>query len=86
MLPAGLPNIAGNFGDYGGPIGDNTYDKSTNNLFKLTTGSNRQRTVGGIDRSTASYWAFNASAYNSIYGASATVQPPALCLIPQIKY
>lgn len=28
----------------------------------------------------------NANYYNSIYGASATVQPPACCLIAQIKY
>lgn len=85
-MVAGLPNLAGNFGDYGGPVGDDRYDKSTSNLFKLTTGSSRYRTVGDRDSSITSYWAFNASAYNSIYGASATVQPPALCLIPQIKY
>lgn len=29
---------------------------------------------------------FDASRSNKIYGASATVQPPALALIPQIKY
>ena len=29
---------------------------------------------------------FNASLSNSIYGSSNTVQPPALSLIPQIKY
>lgn len=29
---------------------------------------------------------FNASLSNSIYGASDTVQPPACCLIAQIKY
>lgn len=29
---------------------------------------------------------FNAAGSNSIYGASDTVQPPALTLIPQIKY
>ena len=29
---------------------------------------------------------FNASKSSSIYGAANTVQPPALCLIPQIKY
>ena len=29
---------------------------------------------------------FNASRYNPIYGASDTVQPPAISLIPQIKY
>lgn len=29
---------------------------------------------------------FKASRYNAIYGASTTVQPPAIVLIPQIKY
>ena len=29
---------------------------------------------------------FSASNSNPIYGASSTVQPPAICLIPQIKY
>ena len=29
---------------------------------------------------------FNASNVNSIYGSSETIQPPALALIPQIKF
>ena len=29
---------------------------------------------------------FDASRSNPIYGASTTVQPPALCLIPQVRY
>ena len=29
---------------------------------------------------------FNANTYSSIYNSSKTVQPPALQLIPQIKY
>ena len=29
---------------------------------------------------------FKASRYNGIYGASQTVQPPALALIPQIRF
>lgn len=29
---------------------------------------------------------FNASKYNPIYGISNTVQPPAIALVPQIKY
>ncbi len=32
------------------------------------------------------YIRFNASNSNAIYGASTTVRPPALQLIPQIKY
>lgn len=83
---AGLPNLAGNFGDYGGPTGDNAYDKSTSNLFKLTTGNSRYRGVGRADSTTTSYWAFNAQAYNSIYGASTTVQPKSLTVRAIIKY
>ena len=29
---------------------------------------------------------FNANRANAIYGKSDTVQPPALCLLPQIRY
>lgn len=29
---------------------------------------------------------FNASRSSSIYGASTTVQPPTIALIPQVKY
>lgn len=31
-------------------------------------------------------WEFDASKSNPIYGNSSTVQPPAIQLIPQIKY
>ena len=41
---------------------------------------------GGYSNITTNYLGFDASAYNSIYGASDTVQPSAICLIPQIKY
>lgn len=39
--------------------------------------------------SSATVWGtinFNASRSNEIYGSADTVQPPALSLIPQIKY
>lgn len=39
---------------------------------------------GGTTGSTA--FAMSAQRLNSIYGASNTVQPPAIGLIPQIKY
>lgn len=35
---------------------------------------------------TSNVIGFNASLANAIYGTSNTVQPPAICLIPQIKY
>lgn len=39
-----------------------------------------------ITRSSDSFVRFAASRSNSIYGASTTVQPPALCLLPCIRY
>ena len=37
-------------------------------------------------RSSDTFLRFDASRSNSIYGASTTVQPPALCLLPCIRY
>lgn len=44
------------------------------------TGSGASELIGGGTIK------FNASDGNAIYGNSDTVQPPALCLIPQIKF
>lgn len=44
------------------------------------TGSGQSEVIG------AGTLAFQASDYNAIYGKSSTVQPPALQLIPQIRY
>lgn len=41
-------------------------------------GNMTQETIGGI--------VLNASNSNAIYGNSATVQPPAITLLPQIRY
>ena len=79
---AGLPNIIGNIdsvgSDYNGPSGpggSGAFYASN----KVKTGS------GGSD-----FWYvhldFYASRSNSIYGNSTTVQPPALTLLPCIKY
>lgn len=86
-VEAGLPNIEGSFW----PLGD--YDESTpNNVRQGTEGAfyAQGRTYGqglaenGIADNARAM--FDASRSNPIYGASATVQPPALSLIAQIKY
>lgn len=91
---AGLPNITGNF-----IIDDNnvvgladeenvTIDKA-DGAFSLQKSTHAQQIC---DNAPASIWyhdqlvIFDASRSNAIYGASATVQPPACCLIAQIKY
>ena len=83
---AGLPNITGvantvsigkfflGTSDYGGAISSVT--TVTNVDGSVPTGLQTQTT--GID--------FNASRSNTIYGKSNTVQPPALTLLPVIKY
>ncbi len=76
---AGLPNITGwhtwlphtSFG-YDGVFGK---EGSGQNMLSTHAES------GSIDRLT-----FDASRSSTVYGASSTVQPPAIKLIPQIKY
>ncbi len=73
-VEAGLPNITGSFN----PGGNNVY---ANGAFRTTD-------VQGSNKAAASdsrLITFNASLSNPIYGASDTVQPPALTLLPCIK-
>ena len=86
-VEAGLPNIEGSFW----PLGD--YDESVpNNVRQGTEGAfyTQGRTYGqGLAENGAADNAramFDASRSNPIYGASETVQPPAIAMIAQIKY
>ena len=81
----GLPNIVGtlqhtlNFVN-GAP--------TVTGAFKNSSRQNQQPYDGNVDQPMMGRIKidFNASQSNSIYGASSTVQPPALQLIPQIKF
>ena len=78
ILQAGLPNIEGESGNAGVTIDFGVgsgafYTESANNSF--TTGNFKQLKL-----------CFDASRSNPIYGASTTVQPPSIQLLPQIKY
>lgn len=81
-MKAGLPNITGFLGDSYGPSGS----------FWAVSGAFRGREAGkrfyrNEDNNSATMNVdFNASWSNSIYGNSVTVQPPALCLLPCIRY
>lgn len=75
---AGLPNIKGSTGFRGA----NTNSKT--GAFSAAASGNGQDNSG--DGSWGEGLAFDASKSNPIYGASDTVQPPAIMLIPQIKY
>lgn len=76
---AGLPNITGNLGS------PNTRDNifTTNGAF---TQSTAKWSVSGDIALFFYTTTFDASRSNSIYGNSTTVQPPALTLLPCIKY
>lgn len=81
-LSAGLPNITGaTFNAYAASDGDSGALYNTNIVDNpkyinvVTSGDQSQRFIN-----------FNAQRSNSIYGNSNTVQPPAICLIPQIRY
>ena len=83
---AGLPNITGWIGDSTGHyglfwgVGGAFYgDHESNNNMRVGFNS-------GSDPSTTGETRFSANRSNNIYGASDTVQPPACCLIAQIKY
>ena len=78
---AGLPNITGNLYDIDTSIDYTSCDgafSEFNSSSEFYAGTNIKYT-----KFSAS---FDASRSNSIYGNSSTVQPPALTLIPCIKY
>lgn len=88
---AGLPNITGNLGR---PVFRNGTSKRINGFASVSgafQAANKTEQVAYTTDATSntSYPCdvnFNAAASNSIYGKSQTVQPPALSLIPQIKF
>jgi hypothetical protein len=80
---AGLPNIRG-YSALGGFTGKT--DKSWGAMQKNVLTQNARFTVTSASDTDLSTVFFDASMSNAIYGASDTVQPPACCLIAQIKY
>lgn len=72
-----MPNIIG--------TSTNTafYNAQASGAFELSTGEG----TGGAENTGRKYnLIFNAQKSNPIYGVSTTVQPPAIVLIPQIKF
>ena len=81
-MKAGLPNIVGS-----------TYSIISNEPFTAGALDGTDALPNGYgvtadvnQENKLRYIRLNASNYNAIYGASTTVQPPALRLIPQIRY
>ena len=86
VIGAGLPNITGSIAQISETF--SRYASSVNNsaLYKSANTPSSGSTPVEADVSDTGTLAFNASRSNSIYGASDTVQPPAISFIPQIKY
>lgn len=83
---AGLPNITGWIGDSAGQVG---IFWDAGGAFYGDHASNKIKRVsfnGSDNASTTGETRFSANKSNAIYGSSETVQPPACCLIAQIKY
>lgn len=83
---AGLPNITGWIGDSYGKAG--MFWDTGGAFYGEREAKPRPRIIcdSGPETSTTGETQFSANRSNNIYGNSDTVQPPACCLIAQIKY
>ena len=91
LIAPGLPDITGKMGLAGAPISKpetrTEYPSYLEGAFTSLEGGH-SHWAGGHTANLFSNDAvvFNASAANSIYGNSNTVQPPTITLIAQIKF
>ena len=84
-MSAGLPNINGSVSNILNFVNGTP---TKNGAFSSTSYTAAQPYDGNVDQPNMGRIALNFSARNSntIYGNSSTVQPPALQLVPQIRY
>ena len=83
---AGLPNITGDFTTLNEPYVP-YFNGTSSGALSNPEGVSRHRVYGSDNGSTnCNSLHFDASQSNSIYGNSTTVQPPALTMLPIIKY
>lgn len=80
---AGLPNIEG---DTGLRKANESTTTGVNGAFVYKDSANTLRPNYSGGQTTRQALMFNADLSNPIYGNSDTVQPPAICLIPQVKF
>lgn len=78
VLEAGLPNITGHISYICNGTGSSGALSYTVQQYGIGVADSSKANIGRLN--------LNAQNSNSIYGASYTVQPPAIVLIPQIKY
>ena len=88
VIDAGAPDIQGDFILHGAEQAN--IINATSGAITLKQKHNSYRTPTQLtespDATSGGSFTFRASSYNSIYGNSDTVQPPALCLLPCIRY
>lgn len=85
VLDAGLPNIAGT-ATYVNSDGVDQTNFPDTGCFFWGIYNHSWETYSTNNGPAKRNLGFNASRSNSIYGKSSTVQPPALCLLPCIRY
>ena len=78
---AGLPNITGTLGDCATGSASGCFSRNAD-----SSGWNRAANDDGSGGSRFGTITLSAKSSNSIYGNSSTVQPPALTLVPCIRY
>nr|DAE71809.1 MAG TPA: tail collar domain [Bacteriophage sp.] len=84
VMEAGLPNITGQATFINSDGVDNTQYPDRGALYWENYAHNvKMQTISGTGKRDIM---IDASRSNNIYGASTTVQPPALCLLPCIRY
>lgn len=88
VIDAGAPDIQGDFTLHGAEQAN--IIQGTSGAMTLKQKHNSYRTPAQLtenpNATSGGSFTFRASSYNSIYGNSDTVQPPALCLLPCIRY
>ena len=82
VIAAGLPNITGGFN---ANLNISLINANVWGAFSRTASRDDQKGDNGHNMQIGQY-SFNAANSNSIYGASTTVQPATITLIPQIKF
>ena len=87
ILAAGLPNIVGDIGGFIYSLNGSGAMDGAHGAFVSGGNLSKFASVSGVNSAWYDFIAsFNASRSNPCYGNAETVQPPALHLIPQIRY
>ena len=81
-----MPNITGVIRAIGESFATNGYAGEKSALYKESGGPYVYDTQSNTDGGNAGSIGFDASRSNVIYGASNTVQPPTITMIPILKY